>query len=79
MDSILDQRTGRERRALQPFGNGKAEWAWRIASVIVAVLVAWMAVTERIARLEERQATQFNEIQRFMQRIDGYILQDKGR
>jgi hypothetical protein len=83
--SILDRRDGEERRALSPLGNGKGEWVrWLLTqagAALVAALLAYMAISDRLTTLEAKQEAQFAEIQRFMNRIDATltILQQQER
>lgn len=85
MSSILDRRDGVDRRAYSPLGNGKGEWArWLLSqagAALVAALLAYMAISERLTALEAKQEAQFAEIQRFMNRIDATltILQQQER
>lgn len=84
--SITDRRGDEaDRRALAPMGNGKGEWLrWMLektGAVLVAALLAYIAISDRLTALEAKQEAQFAELQRFMNRIDQTltILQQQER
>lgn len=84
--SIQDRRSDDgDRRALAPMGNGKGEWLrWLLSqagAALVAALLAYIAISDRLTALEATQQAQFAEIQRFMNRIDATltILQQQER
>jgi glutathione S-transferase len=83
--SILERRDGEDRRALSPLGNGKGEWLrWLLGqagAAVVAALLAYIAISDRLTALEAKQEAQFAEIQRFMNRIDATltVLQQQER
>lgn len=83
--SIVDCRDGSDRRALSPLGNGKGDWLrWLLSqagAALVAALLAYIAISDRLTALEAKQEAQFAEIQRFMNRIDATltILQQQER
>jgi hypothetical protein len=84
--SITDRRgDDGDRRALAPFGNGKGEWLrWLLTqagAALVAALLAYLAISDRLTALEATQRAQFAEIQRFMDRIDATltVLQQQER
>ena len=83
--SVLDRRDGEDRRALSPLGNGKGDWLrWLLSkagAALVAALLAYIAISDRLTALEAKQEAQFAEIQRFMDRIDAtlQVLQQQER
>lgn len=85
--SILERRDGDERRALSPLGNGKGDWLrWLLnqaGAALIAALLAYIAISDRLTKLEATQQAQFAEIQRFMNRIDATLTilqqQERGR
>ncbi len=72
--NFSDRRSGDgDRRALQPLGNGKGEWVrWALNLIIpamVAAVLAWVAVSNRISVIEEREQNHYQELLRQFQAL----------
>jgi len=59
--------------AINGNGNGKAEWLWRIGTVLLAAIMAYTALSARVSVLEERQRLNFEDIVRRLDRIESKI------
>lgn len=76
MTSILEQRSGDERRkGGKPFMRD-GEWIRWGASLILAALVAYATVQAQIASIEATAEARHQELIRFMGRVEQYMQRE---
>lgn len=81
LPTILDRRDGDDRReqpapprsALGLFANGKGEWLRWFVGFLIAGLLGWGGARARVAAIDQREQSHFEELLRGIERIEKRI------